>query len=246
MKSFFYFNKKAVSLIEIIIVISIFSLFLLGFHLVLNTGLKNWKMGEMKSDIQGSAEIVMKRMITELQLANAMGLQVDTAGHDMDLGGGKIKKVHEFICFETPVRNGILMYDSKKMGNPYWQGYIIYFVLPQDSTGAVSKKLYRRYIPHDLPAEPDPGWEGKTDAVPMLMTELMNRLNTDVTGNEILKPVSTDLTYADFSINGCIVNLELAYSREIRKNSNVSFSTAPNPGGGIERFVIKNAVEPKN
>ena len=183
-------------------------------------------MGETRSDIQGRAEVVMKRIINELQLSSAIGVQIDTGGNNMDMGDSVTRTVHEYVCFETPVKNGRVMYDSKKNGrNPLWQGYVIYYVEPQNVNNAsMTKKIYRKYVPHNLPSEPDPGWDGKTTAVPMPFVTLSGKLNTSVTGDEILRPICENLSYADFTIDGCIVNIELGFEKILRENSRSSLS----------------------
>ena len=59
-------QKKGLSLIELTITMVIFSLFLMFMYATFAVGLKTWQIGAIRSELQQSAEVAMKRIVRDL------------------------------------------------------------------------------------------------------------------------------------------------------------------------------------
>lgn len=129
-------SKKAHTLIEMMLSITIFSLLLVTIFMVLNIGLKSWQLGEMSSSNQQAAEVAMQRITGELKISNRITCTFDKANAaDPD-----------YICFESPMDGEDFKTDSTTK-NPLWQSHIIYYILPC-SSDSEKNILYRRVMPH--------------------------------------------------------------------------------------------------
>ena len=71
--------------------------------------------------------------------------------------------VHQYIGFETPIKDADFSYRDDNFGSPLWQGAIVYYVLPQNSNEG-NLTLYRRYITYNPGGDPD--FKGKDYARP--------------------------------------------------------------------------------
>jgi hypothetical protein len=236
-------KEKAVTLIELMMVISMFMLFLLAFYATMEVGLKSWKIGEVRSDIQTSGETVMKRITGELQNADSIALNVYTPSDP--------NEPNAYICFETPVYEGKIQCEPNS-GDPLWQGYVIYYTLNDSTDDSFNTKiLYRRYIPHNT-SSPYKS-TGRTAA--SLLSGITDKLAVSLTvseqeeGQEI-KRICKRIIYSKFQQSGSIINIELGFVENIRKSKNARVAFAPGGNNavnsGTERFVIKNSVNPKN
>ena len=132
MKYCFKFKSKGFTLLELGIVIIIYSLLMVAVYTILDAGLKGWNIGQRRSDMQNSGEIVLRRMVREVSMSSLSSVIVDPNC--------------QYVCFETPVLNGEYTYNQNEAGFPYWQGYIIYY--------KNHDKLYRHYIEHEQRTAP--------------------------------------------------------------------------------------------
>ncbi|HPZ07843.1 MAG TPA: hypothetical protein PL110_07010 [Candidatus Eremiobacteraeota bacterium] len=234
------FLRAGLTLLEICIVMVIFFLFLFAFYATMDVGLKNWKIGEVRSDIQSTGEMVLKRLMTELANSNAVAISVNDPNDP-----------NSYICFETPIANG-LFHNDPTTGDIYWQGYVLYFVLKDESDKDYNTSiLYRRYIPHNT--KPDYISYDRTAAT--LLEGINSKLNKtltveEVTHGESIKKICHRVSSAKFIHNDVdsIVKIEIAFQENLRKSkgANVSFSATGNDNTGTERFVVKSSVKPKN
>jgi len=71
-------KNSGVTLLELMVVISIFFLFLFAFYAALDTGLKSWKMGEVRADLKTKGELIMKRLVSELEESNPLAIDTGT------------------------------------------------------------------------------------------------------------------------------------------------------------------------
>jgi hypothetical protein len=237
----FLIKNSGVTLIELCIVIGIFMLFLLAFYATMDVGLKSWKIGEVRSDIETTAETVMKRMIGELLNTNSVAIDLFTPPDPND--------PNAYICFETPVFNGDVQSDPNT-GDLFWQGFVIYYTLKDPAEHDFnSKMLYRRYIPHNT-ASP---YQSTNRTVATLLDNINSKLSSGLNSTEInegqnLKQVCTRLSAVKFIRVGSIINIELAFVENFRKSKDarVSFSASGTGNIGTERFILKNSVKPRN
>lgn len=127
MKYSFKFSSKGFTLLELGIVIVLYAFIMVAVYTILDAGLKGWNIGQRRSDMQSSGEIVLRRMVRELSMSSLSSIIVDPNCQS--------------VCFETPVLNGEYTYNQNEAGFPYWQGYIIYY--------KNNERLYRHYIDHE-------------------------------------------------------------------------------------------------
>ena len=225
-------KKTGITLLELMIVVGIFFLFLLAFYATMDVGLKQWKIGEVRSDLQTTGEWVMRRMVSELQNANAVAIYADYSTTDPN---------DATLCFETPIFNGLVQ-SSSTTGDLYWQGHILYYTLsdPNDTENE-TKILYRRFIPHDttLPIT------DRTSAT--LLDNITDYTDLDAaTDPETFRKVCDSLTRVCFEHNGSIVNIQLEFQENVRKSDDARVSVATGSNVGTDRFVLKNSIKPKN
>jgi prepilin-type N-terminal cleavage/methylation domain-containing protein len=234
-------KKQGLTLIELMVVVSIFMLFLLAFYAVMEVGLKSWKIGEVRSDIQSTGETVIKRLISELQNGNSIALNAFTPSDPND--------PNAYICFETPVYDGEFQSDPNS-GDPIWQGFVIYYTVKDNSDNYFNTKiLYRRYIPHNISSPYKTTGKTVASLLPNIESKLVTSLTgTEVTQGQTLKRVCGRISYVKFKQVGSIVNIELSFIENFRqsKDARVSFSQDGNFKTGTEKFILRNSVKPKN
>jgi len=132
MKYSFKFSLKGFTLLELGLVIVLYSFIMLAVYTILDAGLKGWNIGHRRSDLQGNGEIVLRRMVRELSMSSLSSVIIDPNCQS--------------VCFETPVLNGEYTYNQTETGIPYWNGYIIYY--------KNNDRLYRHYMDHPQRTSP--------------------------------------------------------------------------------------------
>jgi len=231
-------KKGGFSIAELAIVIAIFSFILVAIYTILDSGLKAWNIGEKRTDLQNNGEIILRRMVHEMSIASQRSLVLDISGHERSAGD----IVHEYICFESPVKDGEFKYQKDKFGTPVWHGYIIYYVHEQDTDTDpnginIPKKLYRRYIDHGERAMPVP------------VSNIESLLTVPSSPSPEHREIATNVDTFDVTRDGFIVKIKLAYRKAItdRKQEGTNYSisgTANNKG--TDYFELQASVEPKN
>jgi len=124
-----FFKQSGISLAEMVMVVFMFTIFLMVMYLIFQIGLENWQIGAVKSEVQQNAEVAMKRIIKDLTYTNLYTLTVENSG--------------QRVIFETPINNttGVFSYDPNS-GLSIWQGYILYYLIGSTD----NYTLYRRYV----------------------------------------------------------------------------------------------------
>jgi len=246
---FYKRNRKGITIVELIIVSIVFSLFLVAIYTILDAGLKSWNMGQTRTDLQNSGQVVIRRMVRELTMASQNSLMWDRNGYNRALahiGGTDI--VHEYIVFETPIRDSAFAYQEDNFGTPLWQGYIAYYVLPQDSDTASDGKnppkiLYRRYMPHIAQRTmPSP--------LPLAMVEpkfIPPPCPPAEPGPDPV-PIAKNVDTFDVIRDGFIVQIKIIYRKPPveGKEDSPHYSVAGTANKGVELFELQASVEPKN
>ncbi len=229
------FKKTAVTLLELMIVVGIFFLFLIAFYATMDVGLKQWKIGEVRSDLQTTGEWVMRRMVSELQNSSSVAIYATYDPADPN----------DTTClvFETPIFNSSVQ-SSSTTGDLYWQGHILYYTLSDPSdTEYDTKILYRRFVPHSatLPVT------DRTAATLLDDATTASYLNiTPPASPGTFRVVCDSLTRVCFEHNGCIVNIQMEFMENIRKSDDARVSFQTGHDLGTDRFVLKNSIKPKN
>jgi len=227
-------SAKGYTMVELIVVIGIFSLFLIAFYATMNIGLKQWKIGEVRSDLLTTGELVMKRIAGELELANHTTIDALYTPGDPNS--------NTYLCFSLPVYEGIFQSDLNT-GDILWQGHVLYYTLPDTGDNDYhTKKLYRKYIPHST-TSPYKSTDIKT---PTMLDSINTYLTVSTSGGQVVKRICEKLFCVRFEQKKDIVYIEMEFIQNIRKSKDakVSFETGSNVG--TERFIIKNAVKIKN
>jgi len=215
------FSKAGMTVVEMAVATIVFSLFLMGLYAAIDVGLKSWQIGQSSSEIQQSGEMVMQRIIGDLTMTNIESVSVQDYS----------------ISFESAFDNYQFQIDNDFIGNPVWQGHIIYFTCPDPNSHqpvpAEGRTLYRKYISH-IPSD-----------YPSLLT-LTAALVTPTGDINVEKKISTGLDRILFQRKTNIIMINLTYAKNIRKNASVNFSAGRNDGTGNETFELRASVEPKN
>ncbi|MEQ8170878.1 MAG: prepilin-type N-terminal cleavage/methylation domain-containing protein [Candidatus Eremiobacterota bacterium] len=209
-------QKKGLSLIELTITMVIFSLFLMFMYATFAVGLKTWQIGAIRSELQQSAEVAMKRIVRDLTFTTITSLTIDSGGH--------------IIVFETSVDpvSGEFIYDDNN-GVPVWQGYVLYY-----TTGSPNNLvLFRRYIPRtDISKKPS--------SFPMAFPF------SPGTYCEKGATLARNLDGINFQQSGSIITVRITYEKNINSNARVAIMEGKSSKTGTERFEITSSVETKN
>lgn len=217
-----YCREDGFTILELTIVTIIFSLFLIGIYTILDTGLKAWNMGQTRTDLQSNGETVVRRMVRDITMSSKDSVTIDPNG--------------KYIAMETPFLNGEFKYNQSETGNPYWQGYIIYY-LYDDGKG--NKTLYRNYMAHSERECPIPISNISSCIIPPASPTADN------------KPLATSVETFNVEKIKSVINIRISYRKEPIKKSkggNIDrFSVAGTADNkGTEIFELQASVEPKN
>ncbi|MEQ8192524.1 MAG: hypothetical protein ABRQ39_31455 [Candidatus Eremiobacterota bacterium] len=236
-----YKKISGLTLMEICVVMFIFSFFLIAFYAAMNFGLKAWKIAEVRSDLKVTAAWVLKRMIAELENANSIAIQT-CATSDPNLSS--------YICFETPVYNGEIQHDSGS-GKLLWQGHIIYYDIKDNEDNIFNRKiLYRRYVPHNKTSP----YKSDNRFLATFLSDISNytddRSLSSAEENEgqILKKLCDKIKSITLYEAYGMVDIELNFQENFRKSKDarVSFSAGGNDKSGTEVYSLKGSVKPRN
>lgn len=214
-------KKTGHSLMEMLMVVIVFSLFLCGAFVVFSYGLKNYRLIDVKNETQNQAVVSVGRMMNDLLLTDISSLVHGTA-------------MEEYMSFETAIN--ISDNEFKKLsGSPYWQGYILYYTLPRDPS-ATEKDLIRKYVP--LPA-PD------TMAKQMLST--VTYLTSAAGTGEKINTIARGIYDLDISINSdrSVVNIVLVVKKKFSAQK-LAYDKDFSQEVGNDTVTIKASVMPRN
>jgi prepilin-type N-terminal cleavage/methylation domain-containing protein len=222
---------KGVTLTELIIVILIFSLFMLGLYATLDVGMKSWQMGETKSDFFQKAQVTLGSIVRDFSTSTWMSSQIDNDGDPA--------KLNEYICFETPIdyTNGLFHLESKT-SKTVWEGYIIYYIYPRINTNptATKRDLYRKFKPRTT-----------KNSSPLLLQNLTSFIDTTTKNtDESLRTVAKDIYSINFVQKQTNLVITVTFKGNIREHAHVMFSPGGNSTKGVELIELKTSVIPKN
>jgi hypothetical protein len=232
-------SQSGLSIVEISVVTAIFSIFLLGFYIAIETGFKGWKIGIVKADIQTTSESVKKRLIKDIENASNLAIQTYTAPTISD---------NSYICIDTPLYNGQLQKDPNS-SNPLWQGYILYYTLDDPEGTSYNKKiLYRRYIPHE---KVYPYFSNNIITATLLYNisdYISATVLTPAEKNEgqILTKIANRLYSVKFSEDSGVIKIELVFKDNIKQNKDYKISFNSGDKIGTETITVKHTIKPRN
>lgn len=218
-------NKKAEhyghTLMEMLMAILVFNLFLIGAFAVFSYGLKSWKLVETKGDVQNQAEVAMGRMLSDL---------ISTDITTLVTGNSPVK----YVAFESAVNSSGNV--EKLNASILWKGYILYYTSPSDA-GKPSKKLLRKYIPHDDRTTP------KQIALAQMSLYLTDTCNT----GEELRTVARNIYDLDISVNlnKYIVDISLVTLKKFSETK-MAYDKDFSANIGQERVTFRASVMPRN
>lgn len=218
-----YGKQKGFTILELGIVIAIFSLFLIAIYTILDAGVKGWNMGQTRTELQNNGEVVIKRMTREITMCSKESLSVDPNG--------------QYVAMETPVSNGEYKYVQDKAGFTYWNGYIIYYIYKDPNTPG--KTLYRNYVAHP----------GRITPVPLTLLTIQSLTVPPSSPKAENKPVASNLK--DFNVaikleGSPVVNIKILYNKEQIKKGEIYSVSGTSESKGTEIFELQAAAEPRN
>jgi len=227
------------TLVELCIVMGIFSMFLIAFYITLEVGLKTWKIGEVRSDLQTTSHVVIKRLSNDIASTNA---DTVVSSHPMD--------ANSYICFETPFYNGRLQLDPHTE-KPLWQGHILYYTLddPNDLDYG-TKILYKRYVPHN---KVDP-YKSEDRLLATFLPDVPSYIDdreldpNDIAEGQSLRRLCDSVESMTFKELYGTVDVEIIFKENFRKSKDarIMFSSSGDDHIGTERYIVKCTVRPAN
>lgn len=215
-----------VTLLELVIVSFVFSLFLIGVYATLDMGMKTWQMGEVKSDVYLKARIALNNIIRDF--AETSWLTTNIHGVSPDY--------NEYLSFGTAINSSTGAFEPDPSNcKPKWQGHIIYFIY-QDSTGK-KQDLYRRFIPVSPPT---------THPIALTEAQILAAINRNEPGQEVLRTVAKDIYDIEFDTKNASLLITLTFKEHIRTEASVIFSPGGDSRKGTEVLEMTTSVTPRN
>jgi len=213
-------NSSGYTILELVMAISIFSIFMIGVFSVFSFGLKSWKLVETKNDSQQQAEVALARILSDLKSSDISSLVTGD----------------EYIAFETAWSDPNAPDSNfKKLGGyPLWQGYILYYTFPRNPNSA-DKKLLRKYICH-------------TPAIsPMKMTDISIYLTDNPVNGENLRTVARNIYSLDAGIgtNNFVVDIILRTEKKFSEKR-LAYEKDFSDDVGNDIVTLKASVSPRN
>jgi len=212
-------KKYGHSLMEMIMVVIIFSLFLFGAFMVFSYGLKNYRLIDVKNETQNQAVVSVGRIMNDLILTDISSLVYGTA-------------VEEYMSFETAISDN----EFKKLsGAPYWQGYILYYTYPGNPS-ATEKDLMRKYVTLSSP-----------DTMPKQMLNTFSYLTSTAGTGEKINTIARGIYDLEISIDSekSIVNITLVVKKRFSAKK-LAYDKDFSENAGNDTVMIKASVMPRN
>jgi len=230
--------KRGITLVELIIVILIFSLFMIVIYSTLDVGFKMWKLGETRSDVESKSESFVRRMAMEIKNSNSYAIIFN----EPDDPNSVYHSDTPYICFETPVYNGEVKY-KEDTGDILWQGFILYYAI-EDLKDPNSRIIYRRYVPHEsAPPHYSDSIVNPQLADPNSVKQwIEERPPVAISGQSLT--VCGKVKNADFNYKNSLVSMKFEFEERVRgsKTSRVMVSGK----GSVYKFTVETSVKPVN
>jgi hypothetical protein len=219
-----------VTMVELAVVIFIFSFFMIGVYTVMDAGMKSWQMGETKTDLNQKAQVVMNCITKDFRYSTWLSTEIDNCGDPA--------KLNEYICFETPVNNhtGTFDYNLSSFNSPVWQGYVIYYIYPRwkvNPSSDIKRNLYRHYKPRTTPG-----------SAPITLSSANILSNIDITtppSGDMIRTVAREIYLIDFEQSKTALTVTINFKKAILKNSTVTHNYA----NSVNNTEINEIVELK-
>jgi len=110
------------SVLELMLTVVIFSIFLLALTAIFSTGLKSWNLVQNKTETQQEASICNMFLVKDFR---------NTDQSTLIMGG----KGYEYAILQSDINEfGVSEYDHTT-GKPKWQAYILYYTFPRSKKG---------------------------------------------------------------------------------------------------------------
>ena len=216
-----YWFQFGHTVLEMIIAVLIFSLFLFGTFAILSYSLKNYRLLDTRSEAQGQAEFAMTRVVKDLINTDISSLSIGTLEE-------------EYMVFETAVDPNSQKF-QKDLGLPLWQGYILYYTFPRDPN-AVDKKLLKKYVPL-----------GTSTTRAKKLTDIGLYLTDTFNPGEDLRTVAKNIYDLEFSIqdNEYIVDIYLVTIKKFSARR-LAYDKDFADDAGQNKVKLKLSVMPRN
>jgi len=225
------------SVIELMLTIIIFSIFLLALTAIFSTGLKSWNLVQNKTETQQEGSLCLNFFRKDLSL---------TDRNTADIGG----KGYEYAILQSAMNDkGVMEYDGST-GDPKWQAYILYYTFPRNSSDVklsmdpndpARKKLIRKIIKHA------PFTNKKLTDFELYFKDIKD---TPMGEEHIGKPkvLSPHIYEMDLSVNPDnqnAIDINIIISKSMIEDR-LSYEKNFSDSKGKEKMIIKNTVMIKN
>ncbi|MEQ8171827.1 MAG: hypothetical protein ABRQ38_23250 [Candidatus Eremiobacterota bacterium] len=129
------------SVLELMLTVIIFSIFLLALTAIFSTGLKSWNLVQNKTETQQEASLCNMFLVKDFR---------HTDQSTLTIGG----KGYEYAILQSDINEfGASEYDQTT-GKPKWQAYILYYTFPRSKKGKEFSMVLTD--PSTIPAGLDP------------------------------------------------------------------------------------------
>jgi len=219
-------KNTAVTLVEAIVSVAIFSLIILGIYSAVDIGFKVWQLGEVKTDFYSRARVILSYITKDFKYSNWISTKIENDGdHD---------SLNEYIAFESPVKDTGDIDIEVKSGKPLWQKYVYYYIYPsvKNQPNAEKRTLYRRM------EERNP-----KNSTPMPLTAIAaNYLTASTIANTNLRTIGKEIYEINFEQIGTGLIITLKFRANVYEQSSVAFENRK----VTEVIELKASVIPEN
>lgn len=226
------------SVIELMLTVVIFSIFLLALTSVFSTGLKSWNLVQNKTETQQEASLCNMFLAKDLR-------QTDKS--TAEIGG----KGYEYAILQSNTNEfGVQEYDHAT-GKPKWQAYILYYTFPRNSDPNLAininftdpnyinlrKKLIRKVIKHTA----------FVNTKLANITQYFNDIDVKIPGEtyigkpKVLSRHIYEMNLLTNSNNANAIDITIIISKSITEDRQ-AYTKDFSDGVGIEKIIIKNTV----
>lgn len=237
------YNLKGHTIIELMVVAIVFSLFLLGITTVMDAGLKSWNMVDIKSEVQQETLITVKTLSRDLRLSDRPTAIIGGAGE-------------EYAVFESPVAEGGIFKYDEETGYPEWQAYILYYTFPRnpvnpkaamDKTLDINKNIKKYLICKKIKHTPA--------STPQILTNFeiyfTDPNSTPLMGEEldgnprILSDHIFSMRIEENLLNSDAIDISLIMNKSILEDR-LAYTKSFSDDKGVEEMNIKTTILLKN
>lgn len=121
-------RSRGFTLVEVLVVLSVFGILMTAMFLVFDMGLKAWQKISIKNELLQEAQVLNRKLTADLERAAMSSLSIDDA-----------ETTPTVAMLSALDEDGVFKSDHR--GRPVWQKYLVYYLVKSEGV------IYRREIP---------------------------------------------------------------------------------------------------